>query len=177
MNEQHILLASLISLASIVIMGFWLYRDYRVDTLRQQLFCLRDSLFDDAAAALVDFEHPAYGMLRTTLNGFIRFAHRVNFFHAIAVVFIFRRLRNELPPMFNERFETSIESLGDRQKELFQRYRFAMNLIVARHLVLSSPLVFMLVLVESFHTANRLVDWLQRPVDQFESLALAEGEI
>lgn len=52
---------------------YWPYRRYRVDKTRYDLFVIRDRLFDVAAeGALVDFDHPAYGMTRTTLNGMLR---------------------------------------------------------------------------------------------------------
>ena len=84
MNEITVL-SSLISLTGIWCLLFILYRDYRADSLRQDLFEIRDELFDQAASGLVDFDEPAYDMLRETLNGNIRFAHRLSL---LRVVFI-----------------------------------------------------------------------------------------
>ena len=84
--SDHIVtaLASVVSLAGIWLILFWLYRDYCVDRFRQELFALRDDLFDEAESGLVAFEHPAYGMLRSTMNGFIRFGHRLGLIQLIA---------------------------------------------------------------------------------------------
>src|SRR5690606_22651328 len=61
------------------VLFFWLYRDYRLDLFRQKLFALRDELFDVAAAGDVGFDSPAYGMLRSTINGTIQYGHQLGF--------------------------------------------------------------------------------------------------
>src|SRR5437899_1072828 len=59
------------------VLWYWLVRRYRIDAFRYKLFVLRDALFDAAADGMMPFDHPAYGMLRQYINGFIRFAHRL----------------------------------------------------------------------------------------------------
>ena len=66
-------LTSTISLFGILYLLLWRYRAYRVDLFRHKMFKLRDELFDDAADGNIDFNSPAYQLLRTTMNGFIRF--------------------------------------------------------------------------------------------------------
>ncbi|MEM6470822.1 MAG: hypothetical protein AAF802_14780 [Planctomycetota bacterium] len=56
----------------------FLWRDYRVDRLRQNLFAIRDELFDLADANELSFNDPAYGLLRSRINSSIQFAYRVN---------------------------------------------------------------------------------------------------
>jgi hypothetical protein len=59
------------------------WRSYRVDRFREDLFELRNQLFDFAAAGGIDFDHPAYGRLRVTMNSMIRFAHKVSFLRLV----------------------------------------------------------------------------------------------
>ena len=66
------------SLALLWILYAWLYKGYIIDLYRQKMFILRDQLFDEALEGLISFDHPAYGTLRNTMNGYIRFAHRIN---------------------------------------------------------------------------------------------------
>src|SRR6266513_245936 len=70
-------LASVVSVLLLAVLYFWLYRDYRMDLFRHRLFRLRDELFDVARDGALSFDHPAYGLLRMTLNGFIRFGGRL----------------------------------------------------------------------------------------------------
>src|SRR6266566_4122568 len=56
----------------------WLYRDYRVDLFRQRVFALRAELFEVGASGKISFDDPAYRMLRSMMNGYIRFAHRIS---------------------------------------------------------------------------------------------------
>ena len=73
-------LTSCLSLAGLWVLLFKLYPDYCVDRFRQDMFDLRADLFDDGQIAR---GHPAYRLLRQTMNGFIRFGHRVNLLHAM----------------------------------------------------------------------------------------------
>jgi hypothetical protein len=57
----------------------YLYRDYRVDKFRFELFSLRAELFRLATSGTISFDDPVYRMLRELMNGDIRFAHRMNF--------------------------------------------------------------------------------------------------
>jgi hypothetical protein len=50
-----------------------------LDILRQQLFAIRDELFDFAADGGIDFDEPAYRELRGDINSLIRFAHKLSF--------------------------------------------------------------------------------------------------
>ena len=51
-------------------------RPYLLDRFREELFIIRDDLFDYAAEGHIDFDDPNYGAVREWLNGSIRLAHR-----------------------------------------------------------------------------------------------------
>jgi len=80
MNEALIIdtLMTGFGLLLLWILIFWLVPDYRVDAVRQKLFSIRDSLFDEAAAGKISFDDPSYRMLREQINNFIRVAHKLN---------------------------------------------------------------------------------------------------
>jgi hypothetical protein len=78
-------LSSGLSLLGLVVFFLWIYRDYRRDLLRARLFTIRAELFDGAVEKRLDFDHPAYGLLRSTLNGFLRFGHIYGGFRLIGV--------------------------------------------------------------------------------------------
>jgi hypothetical protein len=70
---------SLLGIAAIWLLWYYLWKPQRTDSFREALFDLRDRLFDLAADGVVSFDHPAYTQLRLLINGMIRFAHRVSF--------------------------------------------------------------------------------------------------
>ena len=67
-----------IDLALLYLIVFVLYRQYRVDALRHQLFVVRGALFDYALANGLAFNDPAYVMLRDSINSTLRFAHKIS---------------------------------------------------------------------------------------------------
>lgn len=137
---------------AVVILGvfvFWLWRGYRVDRLRQQLFALRDELFDYAAAGAVAFEHPAYTRLRRTLNGVIRFSHRATFLQLILAL-----AANGLVPVLSggrdsfKEWDEAVASLpsAEVQRKL-RELHFRLTLLVGWHVVTGSVTLMLGVIV------------------------------
>ena len=75
MTEANAIL-SIISLALLWFLVSDAWPAYRVDVFRQDLFDIRDLLFDVAVANPRLFEHPSYMQLRSRINSSIRFAHK-----------------------------------------------------------------------------------------------------
>jgi hypothetical protein len=137
MNPETIYhaLASLVSLAIGCYLYFVRFRSYRVDLFRQRMFELRAELFDEADGGLMDFEHPAYGILRTTMNGYIRFAHRLNLWLVIFLVLFTAGV--SVP---TERSWADITSdLEPEVQEKLERYRRRMAYLAIRQAAIVSP--------------------------------------
>ena len=83
--SEHLanVLTSSLSLLALWIILVGPYRWYRTDLFRQRLFALRDELFDLAADGHLAYDAPAYAQLRTTINGYIRFAERFGVSHLV----------------------------------------------------------------------------------------------
>lgn len=64
---------------------FYVYRRFTVDVFRQKMFEIRDELFDFAADGNIEFNNPAYKLLRTTMNGFLRYGHKVGLFELVII--------------------------------------------------------------------------------------------
>ena len=82
------------SLIGLFALWFFCWRRYALDKFRQELFAVRDELFDVALRHREDgfsFDSPAYGTLRRQIHASIRFAHRVNMIQVLLFMF-FRRL-------------------------------------------------------------------------------------
>lgn len=121
---------------------FWLYRDYRVDRFRQEMFSLRDEFFDAAKDGRISFDHPIYGSLRTTMNGFIRFGHQMTLLRMLPLVIWMQNntAARGLQEQIAREFEGQLETLSEDQRELVLEFRSRMRVIVLRQLLLGSSL-------------------------------------
>lgn len=181
--EMTAALPSLLSLAGIWILLFWLYRDYCVDKFRQDMFAIRDELFDAARSGQLRFDHPAYGVLRSTMNGFIRFAHRFTLLQALLMVAIAKEsIELETSDSFPIRWKTAIADLDGEALKLMTRYRLRMNLLVIRYVLVSSPILLLTLVVPLAGWLalrlwmSQLLNALRAPLDGLDSAAMAEGQ-
>lgn len=176
MNE----LSSILSLIAIAAFLLGPYNTLRVDRLRQQVFALRDELFDRARKGEIRFDSAAYMATRTLLNGMIRFSHRISF----SRLFAFRMLMTErAKDGAPDDLASAMNASSEADRELCKAFILHANVLVLRH-VMSSPLVVMflfpqvLVLIASrigIDVAGRLVDLCKRQFADLDRLALREG--
>lgn len=147
-EHAYAAVSSLLSILGLWVMLFWLYRDYRVDLFRQRMSKIRDELFDLADRGEIAFDHPAYGLWRNTLNGFIRSAHRLTLLQV--VLFLCANRRQPLPALetpFEARWRTASKDLEPEVRtELEDSIRRA-HILVIKHLVHGSPLLLLSVVV------------------------------
>jgi hypothetical protein len=66
----------------------WVWRDYKIDKLRQAIFDLRAELFEYAATGNIDFNDYYYRRMRTLLNSMIRFAHELSFVRLVTAILL-----------------------------------------------------------------------------------------
>jgi len=117
---------------------FWLWPGVRVDSFRQNLFALRDDLFDYAASGQISFQHPAYRLLRQSMNGFIRYAHRIGVFQIVMTVLI-RRVTHPAKQKYDwtRKWEQALESVKDREvRTRLEEFHSRVGLMVAERVVL-----------------------------------------
>lgn len=141
---ELIMLSSLISLLGIWILYFWLYLDYRVDSFRDELFALRDKLFDIAKNGEIDFNNPAYGMLRSYINSTIKYGHRFSFMQLIASTYFTRNddVKKEYIKMYNEKWYKSLDKLDQETKRKLLIIRNEVQINIVIQLILTSPVLF-----------------------------------
>lgn len=139
-------LSTVVSLALLWVLVYWFYRRYRVDQFRQRMFALRDQLFDFARSGEIQFDSPAYGILRTTMNGFIRFGERLGF---ISLMLGSREMsRHRLPKdrEFPAQWARATEHLPPETREQLNRMVVQMHDMVVEQILLSSPLLLLTLL-------------------------------
>jgi hypothetical protein len=160
-----------VALTALWALFFWLIRDYRIDAFRQRLFNVRDELFDAGAAGVIPFDHPAYGMLRKTLNGCIRFAHCLNLTRVTGMLLasiIFPDLQQRRRT-FSEEMQKTCDTLEteEAKKVAMQAYR-RMSVVVFDHILTGAPILVLVILAMIMWMVSRRL--LQHGLDGFGRL-------
>ena len=123
----------------------WLYCSYRFDRLRDQLFGLRDEMFDYAAANGL-LAHPGYRQVRQVFNGMLRFCHRMTFMRLMLAIWLDGRLR--AAGSMREPVAEWLAQIADLPTEQRQRlidYHLRMLTITMKFLILGSPIGWVLI--------------------------------
>jgi hypothetical protein len=130
---------SVVSLLGLWYLVFWLYRGYSVDAFRQDMFDLRDDLFDAARTGLISFDHPAYGLLRSTINGFIRFGHRFTIGQFLFMMLLIKRKDLETIADFDQEWDESISDLNQNTVHCLENFKARMDRIAIKQLIMGTP--------------------------------------
>jgi hypothetical protein len=110
--DQSILTLHIVfALASLWLLIFVLRRRYCEDKFRDELFTLRDELFDYAASGNIEFDHHAYTLLRTRMNGIIRYAHRASLMQILVPSFLIRKTANTAVEEYRERWQSAVSQV------------------------------------------------------------------
>ncbi len=136
--------SSVVSLLGLWFLVFWFYRTYSVDAFRQDMFDLRDDLFDAARTGLVSFDHPAYGQLRSTINGFIRFGHRFTIGQFLFMMLLVKTKDLEMIADFDQEWEAAVSDLDGHSRQCLENYKARMDHIAIKQLITGTPECFVL---------------------------------
>jgi hypothetical protein len=118
----------------------------RLDELRQQLFAVRDEMFDYAAAGNISFNDPAYVLLRTQMNGFIRFGHQITLFRLVMSAGARRVSGTPLLTTWTDQWSHSIAQISNQsvRRDMVCFHERASS-IVAKHLIKGSVVLWVMV--------------------------------
>ena len=114
---------------------FWLIPSYRLDLFRQEVFSVRDELFDYAKSGNIDFSHPAYRLLRQSFNGFIRYAHRLTFYRVVLTMLIWKIMGREPELIWTKRWTDAVASLDEKTRADLMRFHERLTFLIVRRLV------------------------------------------
>lgn len=120
------------------------WRTYRIDAVRQHLFALRDEVFDYACDGGIAFDHQAYKLLRTKLNGMIRFAHRVSFGRLLMSVAFFHSTRPDFVIRQNEEWKAALDALPLEARKRLLEFDNRMGIVLVQHMVTRSPILLLI---------------------------------
>lgn len=121
-----------------------------VDTARQKLFEIRDSVFLLAADGELEFNSSLYGQLREQMNGILRFCHRMTWYEFLTFMVVERRFRGKRIDSDQEDLLEVIQRIPDKdtRSALVLKYlRLIATLVLSVYL--RSPLLILISVVLS----------------------------
>jgi hypothetical protein len=149
MSTQQILLVldSCVNLALLAVLVFKLWPSYRLDVFRQRMFAVRDDLFAYAASGKINFDDPAYRLLRQSMNGFLRYGHNLTFFR-LCVTLVLWHFEGRPRTKWAEAWTISLDDIkdGSVRKDLQAFHTRAMGLVADR-VMFGSPVLWCVLLL------------------------------
>lgn len=150
-------LESLVCLALIVTILSRLWSEARLDRFRQRMFSLRDQVFDFAADGNIDFDDPAYRLLRRSMNGYIRYAHQLTFFRVCVTIIEISLSVHKPNSDWTEQWEKALGSVqNERVREKLAAFHNQSSNLVAERLIMGSPFLIGLAIFAALFLAIRM---------------------
>jgi hypothetical protein len=134
---------------------YWIWQEYVIDSTRQQVFELRDELFDMAAAGQLDMNGEPYRMLRELFNASIRFAHHLNIWRLLVLMFTVKAVGERNVGRYAKHVVESVSSIEDpkiraRVSVIVEKQQMALALHVFKRsllLMLAVPLALTILIM------------------------------
>ncbi len=118
-------------------------RSCTIDSTRQDLYALRDEVFDYAMDQRnsVTFDSEAYKIMRSMVHGAIRYTHRMTLLHFLLHGVVARGVHSKSQGEFNGKWRAALEQLHPIDQQRMQEFRSQKNFIVIKHAARISPIV------------------------------------
>jgi hypothetical protein len=141
--ELSIIIQSHLTLIVLAFVIFGLWPGQRTDLFRQQMFAVRDELFDFAADENISFDDPAYILLRGLMNGFIRYAHNLTPFRISTSYLRSKYIPTNSNDKWTESWDKALNQIENRETraKLQQFHSKATDLVLGQLLLSPGPLI------------------------------------
>jgi hypothetical protein len=137
-----------------------LFRNYRADRLREDLFSLRDQLFDFAVREGL-LAHPGHRQLRNVMNGMIRFAHKLSFSRLVLSIILERLLIREDQRVNPTRaWLITLDNLPEEQRATILEFHMKMMMVIWRFMIggiVANPISQIVIICMFFYRGFRTV--------------------
>lgn len=140
-SDLSLTFQSTVALAILLVMWVVVRGEQRTDVFRQKMFAVRDELFDFARDGNIDFQDPAYQLLRNSMNGFIRYGHRLTFFRLALTIARWSVTQEPHPLTWHSKWDNALENLPSTTKDSLKGFHDRAMDVVARHLIGGSCLL------------------------------------
>jgi len=138
MESMFVVIANWVLLSCLWWLWFVEYKQYRLDRTRQDLFSVRDDLFEYWDRHNLDFDNPAYRLTRDMLNGSIRFAHRLSLIRLAGSFVSHKRFGKRLWVAHEEELARGLQSLPKKHRKKIQEARRDMHFLMIKHVGFNS---------------------------------------
>jgi hypothetical protein len=139
------LTTALASIAAVVLLSVLLFSflpAYRLDSFRQRMFGVRDSLWDYAASGKIAFDDPAYLLLRKLTNGFIRYGHQLTFFRVMMTTLHWRFIDQTPVYSWRKKWDVAIAQVKDPEvRQTLESFHTVTMWVAGKHLISGSPIL------------------------------------
>ncbi len=123
----------------------WLWRRACQERLRQDLFDLRDELFDYARSGKVHFTDEAYVLLRSSINSMIRFSHLISATRIFTFICLQRYVGDTPSKQLQLMPQVALAKIKDTEvRKALEQFHSKMHTHVARHILRVSPHIVLL---------------------------------
>jgi hypothetical protein len=126
---------------------FWLWPMVRLDCFRQQMFTVRDDLFDYAASGKISFRHPAYRLLRQSMNGFIRYGHQISFCQFVMTWLAWKAIEGRNSFNWERQWRSALDSLDAETRKDLLGFHDRGTAHVSERIIFGSPLLILVLAI------------------------------
>lgn len=134
----------LITLVGLVVLSF-IYNQYKKTMLefyRMDIFELRDELFDYAAEGNISFDNESYQLVRTLLNGYLRYAENLDIYYFQKYQKAVKEQNLISDDFFIQQYSQKYRSLTNEQKEKLDKCLQQSALIAATYMIRKSIIYY-----------------------------------
>ncbi|HSS48163.1 MAG TPA: hypothetical protein VLX28_04385 [Thermoanaerobaculia bacterium] len=169
------------ALIGLWILFHWFYSSYRRDLLQNRLFELRQELFDYARTGAISFDDPAYGVLRTTINGFIRVGPRLSLTGVILFLCMIEEEDfDNMSEGYTARLQRLLAPLPPEAQKKLSGFKEKLNFTVLCHVIHTSVLAVAIMwpimgIMRCLDGIRGLKPGIRLSLDRFDNAALAIG--
>lgn len=136
-----IVLQSVFSLFVLWLFVFYLWRDYRLDSFREDIFSVRDRMFLYASNRNIRFDDPAYTILRNRMNTILRYGHVFTLTRLILVAKTHGEFKNDTLVQW----EAAVAQLPEETQRKMREFNLCMVIFVLQHVIYCSFFRYVLV--------------------------------
>lgn len=141
MTNAAYALLSLFSISVLLIIVL-LVKEYLIDSFRQKIFAVRAELFDEGLKGNIDFNSDAYKMARQTMNGIIRFAHKMSLINLIVTIYLNNKADAQASKKFTTSLSKAMDKLDQEQQHIIENALKKTNKEVVSFLKKRSPFTY-----------------------------------